>query len=328
MAKLAEGPAPSVVSCLRRITTHKPLLCWLCCAVFCSVYGCTRMHEQEIYPARYSVQSGQTIFRSNLKLSEKHDLVQEMVGLREQVREELALPVPKREVTVYLFASEEKYQQFLSVEYPHLPNRRAYFVGSSKGLSVYTYWGDRIREDLRHEYTHGLLHASLKSVPLWLDEGLAEYFEVPGESTGGINHEYVQNLALALAQGWQLDLASLEAVDEFSKLDYGDYQQSWAWVHYMLHGNATTRQILLTYLKDLRTDEKPYPLSKRLEEAIPDVQKQAANYLQEQFYSIAASGSLAVMQKESPQELFRSSVPASELFHSQPKRSSSSALAN
>ena len=32
--------------------------------------------------------------------------------------------------------------------------------------------------DLRHEATHALLHGSLPMVPLWLDEGLAKYFEV------------------------------------------------------------------------------------------------------------------------------------------------------
>ena len=44
---------------------------------------------------------------------------------------------------------------------------------------VYTYWGNRIQQDLRHELTHAILHSVLKDVPLWLDEGLAEYFEVP-----------------------------------------------------------------------------------------------------------------------------------------------------
>ncbi|GIT30210.1 MAG: hypothetical protein Ct9H300mP1_22560 [Planctomycetaceae bacterium] len=45
-------------------------------------------------------------------------------------------------------------------------------------------------EDLRHEFTHGVLHSSLKRVPLWLDEGLAEYFEVVGPKPGGVNTEY------------------------------------------------------------------------------------------------------------------------------------------
>ena len=33
--------------------------------------------------------------------------------------------------------------------------------------------------DLRHETTHAVLHGLLPMVPLWLDEGLAEYFEAP-----------------------------------------------------------------------------------------------------------------------------------------------------
>ena len=45
---------------------------------------------------------------------------------------------------------------------------------------VFAYKSKALPVDVRHEGTHGLLHAALPMVPLWLDEGLAEYFEVPG----------------------------------------------------------------------------------------------------------------------------------------------------
>ena len=42
--------------------------------------------------------------------------------------------------------------------------------------------GDHLRTDLRHELTHALLHGVLKDVPLWLDEGLAGFFELPPDA--------------------------------------------------------------------------------------------------------------------------------------------------
>ncbi len=50
---------------------------------------------------------------------------------------------------------------------------------------MYTWWGDRIlRKICGTNIPHGLLHAALeRAVSLWLDEGLAEYFEVAGAST-------------------------------------------------------------------------------------------------------------------------------------------------
>ena len=66
------------------------------------------------------------------------------------------------------------------------PSRAA--SAAREDLLVYTYWGDRIQQDLRHELTHALLHSVLKDVPLWLDEGLAEYFELPPASWKGVNH--------------------------------------------------------------------------------------------------------------------------------------------
>ena len=61
--------------------------------------------------------------------------------------------------------------------FPELPPRRAFFLAQGDQRIVYTYLGPRLEEDLRHEATHALLRGRFGDVPLWLDEGLAEYFE-------------------------------------------------------------------------------------------------------------------------------------------------------
>ena len=57
-------------------------------------------------------------------------------------------------------------------------------AGGPRDLLVYTFWSDHLRQDLRHELTHALLNGVTKEVPLWLDEGLAEYYELPPERDG------------------------------------------------------------------------------------------------------------------------------------------------
>ena len=49
----------------------------------------------------------------------------------------------------------------------------------TRELVVYAQGGDRLADDLRHEMTHAYLHSVVPDVPLWLDEGLAKYFELP-----------------------------------------------------------------------------------------------------------------------------------------------------
>jgi hypothetical protein len=119
----------------------------------------------------------------------------------------------------------------------------------------------------------------MKRVPIWLDEGLAEYFEVSGPQPGGINREYATKLSKLLAQGWQPDLKRLERLGDDAQMRRADYQESWAWVHFMLHGSPEAKHVLLSYLKDLRTIPDPKPISRRLAAECPDFQERSMSYM-------------------------------------------------
>jgi len=223
-------------------------------------------------PAKYTLENEHLVVQSDIKLTRNHELLKDLDGLREEILSTLDLPVQKQQVVVYLFANEGRYAQYLHTRYPMLPPRRAYFVGSSKELAVYTYWGDRIQEDMRHEFTHGVLHATLKDVPLWLDEGLAEYFEISGQPTG-MNREYAMNVAADIATGWKPDLDRLEGLQTVDQMQKSDYQEAWAWVHFMLNHSDDSRSVLTSYLRELRTTSQPGHLSTRLRATIPVAEK-------------------------------------------------------
>ncbi len=220
-------------------------------------------------PTRHSVKNDQLMIQSDIKLPKDHPLLKDLEALRGMISQTLDLPMQEQPVKVYLFGDETRYSQYLQTAYPNLPPRRAYFVGTSQELAVYTFWGERIQEDLRHEYTHGVLHASLKDVPLWLDEGLAEYFEV-AEPPVGFNRDYVQRMRSALHEGWRPDLDRLETLEAVGDMKKPDYFESWAWVHFMLEDSPDSRGVLVDYLHELRTTASPGRLSQRLRKELPD----------------------------------------------------------
>lgn len=252
---------------------------WKICAVACfgvMFAGCRGPSANPSLPKRMAAQSDELRLMSDLKLPKNHPLIAELEDLQQEVATTLDLPQQTQQVVIYLFSDESRYAQYLQTAYPQLPPRRAYFVGTAKELAVYAFWGEKIQEDLRHEYTHGILHASLKNVPLWLDEGLAEYFEVTEQP--GWNGEYAAGIAKSVAGGWKPDIGRLESLDTVSQMQKWDYQESWAWVHFLLHASPETRTLLLDYLNELRENPNPEALSVRLRRSIPTIDQRFQSY--------------------------------------------------
>ena len=94
-------------------------------------------------------------------------------------------------VEIYVLDDRDAFAHFLKFYYPELPPRRAFFLAQGSQRVVYTYSSPRLEEDLRHEATHALLRGSFGDLPLWLDEGLAEYFETDLAQPGA-EHERIE----------------------------------------------------------------------------------------------------------------------------------------
>jgi Protein of unknown function (DUF1570) len=233
----------------------------------------TEHSEQEAIPGlpgKHSFPVSQFVFVSDFEIQHNLPIFRELSNLREQVYKELRLPPSSTKVLVYLFEDQDRYERFMKAKYPELPRRRAFFLaqprrlGGNEDLLVYTYWGNRINQDLRHELTHAILHCVLKDVPLWLDEGLAEFFEVP-PSWNGINRNHIDQLRQPSVQ---FDLAKLELLNDVQQMTPVEYREAWAWVHLMLRTSNSARQPLLAYLQELRANPQPGPLRPRLAAAM------------------------------------------------------------
>ena len=115
--------------------------------------------------------------------------------------------------------------------------------------------GENPYHPLYHEYTHVLLHLNFATLPLWLDEGLAEFY---GNSRLGDKESKVgtidQSHIYILGQNTLLPVETLLKVEQGSPY-YNEanqasvfYAESWALVHYlMLDPEAHEQQLLKNF---------------------------------------------------------------------------------
>jgi len=191
----------------------------------------------------------QLLLHSDFPLKEHERLVNELCKQRDLLARKLALPTTDVPIHIYLFADDAKYYDFLDLRFPGFPHRRAIFVETEIELAVYAHPSDHLAEDLRHEVTHGYLHAALPHLPLWLDEGLAEYFEV-GSAHQGLNAAHLYQLTSQ--ENFQPNLPRLEQLTSAADMTQQDYAESWAWVHFLLESDVDKTHLLTDYLADLQ----------------------------------------------------------------------------
>jgi hypothetical protein len=229
--------------------------------------GCATLGDQgqPLVPTQYGTRTGPYIVYSNFPIKPDAPAIRSLQTLERDIEANLGIRVRAEEpsVQVYILNDRQSFTHFLKYYYPELPPRRAFFLAQGTQRVVYTFMGDRLEEDLRHEATHALLHVALGDLPLWLDEGLAEYFEGP-EGRYGRNPEHLSRLPEDRKSGWMPDLAQLETRKSVSQMAPRDYRESWAWVHYFLNHSNATKATLLGYLADLRANPSTAPLSEKL----------------------------------------------------------------
>lgn len=219
-------------------------------------------------------------FRSDFLLSELPDLVSELVDLEDTIESLLNVEcVHEKPITVYLFRSRSRYVEYLAVRQPDGLKRQALFVPGPDTSRVYVYRGAEMETDLRHECTHALLHQALPYLPLWLDEGLAEYFEVPAAlREQGLEHG--RSLRWATRLGWRPHVTQLAAKRSLREFAGKDYRDAWGVVHYLLHGPDSAREALQTYLAEIFSGAAPTPLTTLLTNAVGDYEREIARHFQ------------------------------------------------
>jgi hypothetical protein len=220
---------------------------------------------QALVPTRYKLSTGPFVVYSNSPIAADSPAIRCLHSLETDLTTRLAYrsPAGDEPVEIYVLSDRNAYTHFLRFYYPELPPRRAFFLAQGDRRVVYTYLSDRLEEDLRHEATHALLRGCYGDLPLWLDEGLAEYFECHPD-TFDAQDEHLAKLPDDLKQGWTPDLPRMESLTDIHQMTPRDYRESWAWVHLLLSDSQSGKPLLIDYLNMGRTGARTQPLSQLL----------------------------------------------------------------
>jgi hypothetical protein len=218
-------------------------------------------------------QVGRFELRANFPLDNCEHLIRELQRLECDLTSTLRINATTMSIHIILFRDKASYERYMKHYFEGAPARRAMFVQGTKPGWVFAYQNADYEIDLRHETTHALLHSQLPVVPLWLDEGLAEYYEVSSDARVYDN----PHLTAVKWETWFFRVPSLERLErlrDMRQIGKAGYRAAWSWVHFMLHGPPDAHQVLVEYLADIHDNKPPGNLSDRMYAAIPDLEKQ------------------------------------------------------
>ncbi len=134
----------------------------------------------------------------------------------------------------------------------YVPGQEKHYVALRLDTS-----GENPYHAIYHEYTHALLDLNFRGLPLWLNEGLAEFYgnTVLGDKDVVLGHFDTNHLFL-LQQSKLIPIDVLLQVEHNSPY-YNEqnrasifYAESWALVHYLMLDPDARKQQLLTHFLD------------------------------------------------------------------------------
>ena len=178
---------------------------------------------------------------------------------------------PKRETAVYLFRDSKSMAPFLgSASSEHF--RGLFFRTGERNLVLVNATPPRNVEDTRasrgfvypnrelfHEWTHAVLKESFPNLPLWLHEGIAEYFSTMyidgkyaevGRAPDGRAGYVLAGEPMPMTLLFQVRNAGRDLRDDRALQHF--YAQSWAIVHYCLRGSESRKKEFGFFLGALR----------------------------------------------------------------------------
>lgn len=224
-------------------------------------------------PWPYRNQVDRFILYSNHPLAIADQVHQEWGQLKSDVEELLQVDCDRGEYHLVLFDQEQTFREYIQHYFPKIPIRRALFIKHRGPGIIFTYAHDDLMTDLRHEGTHALLTEACGTLPLWLDEGLAEYFETPREQRfAGSSH--LKETRWRARLGQIPDLQRLESTQAMHEMGATEYRDAWAWVHFLIHRSQESRDLITAYLSRSTTVGTDYRFHTQISTVFSDCRQE------------------------------------------------------
>ncbi|MBR5242865.1 MAG: hypothetical protein IKW13_01390 [Thermoguttaceae bacterium] len=203
------------------------------------------------------VRRGAFIIRADFDLTSLSDKLALLDALNVEMRAALRLPEFRENVVVRVFRNEAAWREFQRKNMGGAPYRRAMYDRKNYLFDrddapgrVYLCLNPEFDKDLRHEGAHAILGAAFgRGLPIWLDEGIAEYFEAAPEERL-TNPVWRAQTVERLRRGKFSTLESLEKIVGIEGMTVAKYGDSWAWVCWFLNGPEAAREAFRQYLGD------------------------------------------------------------------------------
>ena len=210
-------------------------------------------------------------------------ILAELKKLPLRLSEAYGSPAIVRAVNVLIFADRQQYFSHLEKTLPTAPRRNSLFIVRSGRPTILAVQGETLLQDLTHEAVHSLNHLTFRntSMPLWMDEGLAEWAEDSVEQQSRVHGKALRQLLgeqrILLPE--PISLAALEKIKSTTRADAVDYAASWAWCRFLLSRKAGCRGVWNRYLQDIRGGQQAGRLSHRLALSVPDYEQRFLRFL-------------------------------------------------
>ena len=211
------------------------------------------------------------------------EILAELKRLPPRLSKVYGSPAIVRAVNVLIFSDRQQYFAHLDKTLPKAPRRNSLFIVRSGRPTILAVQGKTLRQDLMHEAVHSLNHLTFRntSMPLWMDEGLAEWAEDSVEQQSRVHGKALRQLlgGQRILLPEPISLAALEKIKSTTRADAVDYAASWAWCRFLLSGKYGCRGVWNRYLQDIRDGQQAGRLSHRLALTVPDYEQRFLRFL-------------------------------------------------
>jgi hypothetical protein len=155
----------------------------------------------------------------------------------------------KRMFRVFLFSGAEGYNAYMEdLIGGRVPHTNGLYSGTTKQLLIWNLPDtENMLRTIRHEGFHQYLDQVVADAPMWMNEGMAEYFEgsklVKGSwSDGEMNEDRIETLRdeelTPLKQFLWMPQGAFMDEDRVSM----NYAQAWVFVHFLMHGGGDNKK--------------------------------------------------------------------------------------
>lgn len=210
-------------------------------------------------------------------------ILSELKQLPQRLSEIYGSPAIVQAVNVLIFSDRQQYIAHLEKTLPQAPKRNSLFIVRSGRSTILAVQGKALLQDLMHEAVHSLNHLTFRntSMPLWMDEGLAEWAEDSVEKQSRVHGKALQQLlgGQRMLLPEPISLGALEKIKSTTRADAVDYAASWAWCRFLLSEKHGCRGVWNRYLQDMRGGQQAGRLSHRLALTVPDYEQRFLRFL-------------------------------------------------